>query len=78
MYKVGDKVRVRSDLKSGEQYGCLDFFNSYMGKFLGEQVIIRCVDNSDNTYKIEGDPEKSWWSAEMFKGSPSNKLFKLL
>ena len=78
MYKVGDKVRVRSDLKGGEQYGCLNFSNSYMGKFLGEQVIIRCVDNSDNTYKIEEDPEKSWWPVEMFENNPSNKLFKLL
>ena len=78
MYKVGDKVRVRSDLKSGEQYGGLDFYSSYMGKFLGELVIIRHADYSDNTYKIEEGPEKSWWSVEMFENNPSNKLFKLL
>ena len=78
MYKVGDKVTIRRDLQSGEQYGCLDFYSSYMGKFLGEQVTIRHVDSSDNTYKIEGDPERSWWSSEMFEDNPSNKLFKLM
>ena len=78
MYKVGDKVTVRRDLKSGEQYGGLDFYNSYMGKFLGEQVTIRRVDTSDNTYKIEEDTEESWWSSEMFEDNPSNKLFKLM
>ena len=78
MYKVGDKVTIRRDLQSGKQYGCLDFYGSYMGKLLGEQVTIKNVDTSDNTYKIEGDPERSWWSSEMFENNPSNKLFKLM
>ena len=34
MYKVGDKVTIRRDLQNEEQYGGLDFYNSYMGKFL--------------------------------------------
>ena len=78
MYKVGDKVTIRRDLQSGEQYGGLDFYNSYMGKFLGEQVTIWYVDSSDNTYKIEEDTAGSWWSFEMFEDNPSNKLFKLM
>lgn len=78
MYKVGDKVTVRRDLQSGEQYGGLNFYGSYMGEFLGEQVTIRDVDTSDNTYKINGDFEGPWWSAEMFEDNPSNKLFKLM
>ena len=77
-YKAGDKVTIRRDLQSGKQYGCLDFYGSYMGKLLGEQVTISCVDTFDNTYKIDGDSERSWWSSEMFEDNPSNKLFKLM
>lgn len=78
MYKVGDKVTIRRDLQSGKQYGCLNFHGSCMCKFLGEQITISYVDTSDNTYIIEGDPEDSWWSSEMFEDNPSNKLFKLM
>ena len=43
-YKVGDKVRVREDLKCGEYYGGVPF-TSEMNKFKGMEFIIARVNN---------------------------------
>ena len=51
-YKVGDKVRIRSDLKIGEKYGKLDVFSD-MAKFKGQEVIINEVSQSGNYYIAE-------------------------
>ena len=48
-YKVGDKVRIRSDLIVGEKYGKLDFFSD-MAKLKGQEVIINEVSQSGNYY----------------------------
>ena len=49
-YKVGDKVRIRSDLKVGERYGD-EFFTKNMGKFKGKVVtIIDIVCARDKTF----------------------------
>jgi hypothetical protein len=39
-YNIGDTVKIRKDLKIGEDYGYQTFFES-MVKFLGENVIIK-------------------------------------
>lgn len=41
-YKVGDKVKVRSDLKVGKDYGEHDFVHD-MFKFVGKIVTIESV-----------------------------------
>lgn len=66
-YKVGDKVRVRSDLKAGEYYNmCLAV--SKMEEFSGKNVTIEKVNDYDELarYKIKEDPLNYWWSDDMF------------
>lgn len=77
MYKVGDKVRVRGDLKTGELYGGIPF-PSYMNRLSGKQGTIRLIDSRDDTCKIKEDSDDYWWTKEMFESNPSNKLFKLM
>lgn len=75
MYKVGDKVRVKSELVTGRLYGKASFHNK---ELRGKVVTINYMDTSDNTYKISEDESYSWWDGVMFESNPSNKLFKLM
>jgi hypothetical protein len=61
-YKVGDKVRVRSDLKVDKGYGHY-FFSYEMKEFKGKKVTIEKV--LDDCYLIE----ESWfkWTDEMLE-----------
>ena len=61
-YKVGDKVRVRKDLKSGNFYG-KDYYISSMDKFKGEKCVITEI--WDQSYQINNFGY--WWSEEMFE-----------
>lgn len=61
-YKVGDKVRVRSDLKVGKGYGEHAFVHD-MFKFVGKIVTIESVWKQG--YRIEEDTY--WWTDEMFE-----------
>lgn len=61
-YKVGDKVRVRSDLKVGKGYGEHAFVHN-MFKFVGKIVTIESV--WKRGYRIEEDTY--WWTDEMFE-----------
>jgi len=64
-YKVGDRVRVKSDLKNETQYG-RDITTGDMISFAGKEVTIRTV-TSAGSYKIEGN---TWnWTDEMFEES---------
>ena len=73
--KVGDKVKVRSDLTKNRLYGKTSF-NSVELK--GKIVTINYVDTSDNTYKVSEDIYNFWWDKTLFEDNPSNKLFKLM
>lgn len=66
-YKIGDKVRVRSDLQPYEEYGGISLM-PHMGRRCEEEVTISYVDEEDDTYHIaeEGDGG-FWWSGEMFE-----------
>ena len=66
-YKVGDKVRVRENLSTWEEYdnGCC--FNSSMTVFLGKTVTICLVREDINRYKIEEDGMKWNWADSMFE-----------
>jgi len=66
-YKVGDKVQVRSDLVLSETYGGAVVTGKMM-PFLGKEVTISYVDNSDGTYHIEEIPYHWRWTDEMFEG----------
>lgn len=61
-YKVGDKVRVRSDLKVGKGYGAHTFAYD-MFKFEGKIVTIESV--WEQGYRIEEDTY--WWTDEMLE-----------
>lgn len=73
-YKVGNKVRVREDLSTWEEYdnGCL--FNSSMTVFLGKTVTICEVREDINRYKIEEDYGTWNWTDSMFEPLESENL----
>jgi len=58
-YNIGDKVRIRNNLITGEKYdeGCT--FMGSMEKFRGEIVTIALI--SGTTYKIEEDENYGYW-----------------
>ena len=61
-YKVGDKVKVRSDLRVGKSYGEHAFVHD-MFKFKGKIVTIESV--WKRGYRIEEDTY--WWTDEMLE-----------
>ena len=69
-YKVGDKVRVRSDLKAYEIYGS-NMLTKSMEKFVGKTVTISGV--GITSYTIE-EMEVAYWTDEMFEGLVEEKL----
>lgn len=66
-YKIGDKVKVREDLKGGENYNDV-YCNDEMAKLAGEIVTIDDVD-AEGDYHIEEDMFCCWWSEKMFDDS---------
>lgn len=69
-YKVGDKVKVRSDLKRYEIYGGYTLIKS-MEKFVGKTVTISHV--GIHSYKIE-ESEDAYWTDKMFEGLAEDEL----
>lgn len=76
-FNIGDKVRVRKDLKVGEIYGGVRLNNKIsIDKFLGRIVTIsrkvirtsvfHCEEDFI-TYRIKEDNEQLIWNAEMFE-----------
>lgn len=69
-YKVGDKVRVRSDLKEWETYrnknnAMTDIVTESMLNFAGKVVTIDEINN--DKYIIREDHEHWCWTDEMFE-----------
>ena len=62
-YKVGDKVRVREDLKADNWYGN-EIVVSGMTRLKGKIVTISKV--RYDKYEIEEDNKIWWWTDEMF------------
>ena len=71
-YKVGDKVRVRKDLREGECYGQYRIFcNDDMAKKAGTVVTIEHINSFIPKYIIKED---IWdWVDEMFEGLAVDK-----
>ena len=63
-YKVGDKVRVRSNLKENTRYGG-EIFARDMTEYLGKTVEIS--KSFDNVYFIKGTDREWHWTDEMFE-----------
>lgn len=63
-YKVGDKVRVRSDLELGKKYGHMIFTHN-MKTLRGKVVTIE--EERGLSYMVE-EHNKPWWTDEMFEG----------
>ena len=61
-YEIGDKVRVRKDLKPGNEYGEMQYVSS-MDKLKGEECVITYIDGRD--YQINNSPY--WWTDEMLE-----------
>ena len=68
-YKVGDKVRVRKDLESGNFYGKA-FYISSMDEFKGGKYVITKI--WDQCYQINNFGY--WWSEEMFESVDDDLL----
>ena len=69
--KVGDKVKIREDLKVGRVYEGVDFVRP-MIEFLGKEATITDVDY-DGDFLLDIDDEEFCWSAEMFE--PKSKTY---
>lgn len=77
-YKVGDRVVVRKDLVTGEEYGidkcgaqCL--FNRDMEKYLGKTLTVASVTVGDgerrwHRYRVKEDSRFWSWTDDMFEG----------
>lgn len=63
-YKVGDKVRIRKDLKVGEIYGGCRFASG-MQKLVGKIACIEVVSKGNECYRI--DSNHFLWTDEMFE-----------
>ena len=75
MYKVGDRVRVRKDLKDGALYGAQSYFDIDMKCMLGKTVTIASASQKGYTIK-----EFGWmWTDEMFEPTPfyASRLMEL-
>ena len=66
-YKVGDKVRVRKDLKVYQTYGRFST-NRDMVKKAGKVVTIRYFNDICESYKVKEDKYDNSWTDEMLEG----------
>ena len=71
-YKVGDKVRVRKDLKCGEWYtnkskSCGVLVTKGMSRFIGKEVTIIAT-SPYGDYRIKEDNEPREWAEILFEG----------
>ena len=64
MYKKGQLVLFRSDLEIGVDYGGITFIEG-MDNLKGTLCSICEYDESDNTFTINEDGQKYWFSEEM-------------
>lgn len=70
-YKVGDKVRVRKDLKVRQNYGDCCFVEG-MKNYRGRTVEIAEAFNASGNYQIKEDECSFYWAEEMFEPVMTN------
>ena len=69
-YEVGDKVRVREDLKVGDGFGCttaVEDMLKYRGKIMTIKEARSSVVGNYTVYEINDDDEFWSWTDEMFE-----------
>ena len=75
LHKIGDKVRIRTDLVLDKKYGNITF-SADMYNFKGKEVTIADVDTrSPITYYIKEEGNKdvwNYWTSEMFEDNTCN------
>lgn len=65
-FKVGDKVRVRTDLEAGQCYGNYGFVSD-MAYYRGRVVTIRYSDDYEESYQLAEDEDAYCWTDEMLE-----------
>lgn len=68
MYKVGDKVKIRSDIKKGNDIDPELYVTSEMASFAGAITKIMgegCIEEG-KWFELEIDGGGYWWSTKMF------------
>lgn len=75
MLKVGDKVKIRGDLKCGEEYGKYTFSDA-MDEFRGKIATIKYIDEECDeiyrNYNLDIDNLRFCWTEEMFEKENNN------
>lgn len=71
-YKVGDKVRVRTDLKIGIRYS-RRVFNEQMDHWSGRVVTIKKI-AKEGAYIIREDGGRWFWVEEMFETNATDAI----
>ena len=66
-YKVGDKVRIRKNLKVDKSYGGATFVDK-MEKHSGRTMTVDSI-TFNNKYLLKEDGDKWYWTDEMFEGA---------
>lgn len=78
-FKVGDKVRIKRNLKVGNEYdNC--YFSTYMKKYRGETATIEkcCRDFGGVFFRLDITGEHFCWSSSMLEKVEDKKHFKSL
>ena len=78
-FKVGDKVRIKKDLKVGNWYGCC-YFSTYMKKYRGETATIKgCYWDIGGVYfRLDINSDSFCWSSSMLEKVEEKVHFKSL
>lgn len=70
-YKVGDKIKIRPDLRMDKEYDGVNV-NEEMTTWSSEEVTISEVLTYDNGYEIEEDNGYFLWTDSMFEDAMTN------
>jgi len=62
--KVGDKVRIKTNLKLGKWYGH-EYFVDGMDEYAGEVCTVSKVNEKNDTFFIKEDDELWHWTEKM-------------
>lgn len=67
-FKVGDRVRIRKDLKEGDDFELyvVDDMEEFSGKIV---TIINAWEKNGGRYSIKEDPNNYTWSEDMFENT---------
>ena len=77
-FKVGDRVRIRKDLKEGHMFKV--YVDEEMEEFKGKIVCIDKVNEDDEFYFIKEDDNEWEWTEDMFENTikpTKEELFKM-